>query len=331
MTNRNPKIAIIIPLHWALKKQNYNRFINEFKYFLELDYDNYEITLAVDKKVNLPFKSKKIRLLTMMSKNPTSPAEKRDYAFQHTKADYYAYIDDDSYPDRNWLKNAIKVLNKKKNINVVCGPGLTPPSDSFAQKITGAILSSSFGSGPYAFRFRKDRPRFTDDFPAYNMIISASALEKVKGWGTTFYGGEDTVICIKLTNSGERIYYHPSIITYHHRRTFPLQYIKQVGSVGMHRGYFTIKYPQTSLRVSYFAPALLTLGLPLILFLFLTQTEIRSYLSLFGLAAYFVIFADSRKYNSLLIALILPFALLVNHITYGQSFIKGLYTKSLTK
>src|SRR3989337_4326113 len=115
MANRNPKIAIIIPLHWALKKQNYNRFINEFKYFLELDYDNYQITLAVDKKVNLPFKSKKVRVLTMMSKNQPSPAEKRDYAFQHTKANYYAYIDDDSYPDRNWLKNAIKVLNTKKD------------------------------------------------------------------------------------------------------------------------------------------------------------------------------------------------------------------------
>ena len=57
-----------------------------------------------------------------------------------------AFIDDDAYPDKNWLKNAVLHF-KNDNITAVCGPGVTPDSDDVFQKAGGFVNSLWFGSG----------------------------------------------------------------------------------------------------------------------------------------------------------------------------------------
>lgn len=326
----HPKISIIIPFHWGLKKENIKRFYEDFQHFLKLDYKNYEVVLVSDKKVKLPFSSEKVKVLITGSKKPTGPAEKRDFALSKVRADIYAFIDDDSYPEDDWLKKATQVFQERK-VEAVCGPGLTPPDNDFAQKVTGAILASPLGSGPYSFRFAKGAPRFVDDYPAYNLFVRKEILDKVGGWGTKFYGGEDTVLCIKLIAAGAKIYYHPEIVVYHHRRGFPLEYMKQVALVGLHRGYFAKAFPQTSFRLSYFSPAIITIILPMVVIAFLYYIGALPLLALVGLG-YLVIFIEGLRRNSLKVNLILPFGVLVNHLVYGIQFIKGfLFTKKLLR
>lgn len=312
-----PKISIIIPLYVLT-----DYFYESVYKCLELDYSDFEILICIDKEVELPFKNNLIKVLKT-GEYRTGPAEKRDIGILEAKGELIAFLDDDSYPQKDWLKKAAEIFFEQK-VAAICGPGLTPPVDGFSQKITGSILGSPFGSGIYYYRFVKGAPRYVDDYPAYNMIIKRDVLLKIGGFNTKFYGGEDTAICIKLINSGEKIYYHPDLVVYHHRRRFPFEYMKQVGNVGLHRGYFVKAFPQTSLRPIYFGPAMITILLPVFFILALLNTFFLYLFFSLSVIIYFIMFAFGFKNNSLMINLVLPFAVLVNHLTYGFQFLKGL-------
>lgn len=312
-----PKVSIIIPLY---KSSPY--FFESIKKCLELDYPDFEILIGVDKMIKVKFQDKHIKILkTGMQR--TGPAEKRDIGIVKAKGEIIAFLDDDSYPDKEWLKRAVEIL-RTKQISAVCGPGLTPPGDSFWQKVTGSILSSRFGSGPYRYRFVCDSPRFVDDYPAYNMIVKRDVLIKVGGFGTKYYGGEDTAICIKLINAGERIFYHPDIMVFHHRREFPFEYGRQVANVGLHRGYFVKTHPQTSLRLSYFSPAIVISLFFIILISAFFDRFLILPLLLFFLGGYVVIFVEGLSRFPLYINFLLPLAVFYNHFTYAINFLKGL-------
>ena len=318
MKNKYPKVSIIIPLY---VKTLY--FYETLEKCLDLDYPNYEILIGMDKNEPFYFKDKKIKILRT-GMHSTGPAEKRDIGIKAAKGSIIAFLDDDSYPEKNWLKKGVEILNKQK-VEAVCGPGLTPPSDNYWQKVTGAVLSSSLGSGPYYYRFVKGNPEFVDDYPAYNMLLKKEILKKIGGFGTKFYGGEDTAICIKIIENGGRIFYHPDIVVYHHRRSFPLEYAKQVGNVGLHRGYFVKKYPKTSLRLSYFLPAIATLILILMFVFSLIFNEFTKLFLPSIIFVYILVYISGMRENTFGINVLFPFAVIINHISYGLNFIKGLF------
>lgn len=311
-----PKVSIIIPLY--IETDYFHEAVREC---LSLDYPNFEVLVGTDSKSKVKFENKRVKIFKT-GKDITGPGEKRDLGITKAQGELVAFLDDDSYPERDWLSETVRIMQKMK-VSAVCGPGLTPPADSFSKKITGAILGNPLGSGPYYYRFIKGSPRFVDDYPAYNLIVRKYALLKIGGFATKFYGGEDTTLCLKLINAGEKIYYHPDIVVYHHRRKFPFEYARQVGNVGLHRGYFVKKYPQTSFRFSYFAPTLFTLGLPVAVVASIWLGRWKELLLLCG-AYYITLFLYGLRNNPLAISLFLPIAIIINYLAYGTKFIKGL-------
>lgn len=318
-----PKISIIIPIYQINEKVK-----ESIRKCLFLDYPNYEILGVVDTPAKIESEDPKIKILAT-GLPQTGPAEKRDLAIEKAQGEYIVFLDDDSYPSRNWLKKAILALHKNEKVKVICGPGLTPSTNSFSQKLSGAVLTSVFGSGIYVYRFRKEPPRYVDDYPAYNMMVKKSILKKVGGFGTKFYGGEDTALCLKLINIGEKILYIPEMTVYHHRRRFPQGFFKQIANVGKHRGYFVKKYPKTSRRPIYFLPTLFIFSLiPVLILSFLSKTFFWFLMLLFSLL-YLIIFGDVLKRNSLLVALLVPFCIALTHMVYGVCFILGLLIPKL--
>lgn len=315
---KKPLFSIIIPLYVSTPY-----FFEAVEKCLKLDYPNFEILIGVDKKAKISFNDKRIKVLKTRLKR-TGPAEKRDICILASDGEYIAFLDDDSYPDLHWLKYSLKLIKREK-VNAVCGPGLTPPNDNFWQKVTGAVLASRFGSGPYYYRFVEAGTRYVDDYPAYNMIIKKDVLLKVGGFGTKFYGGEDTALCLKLIDAGEKIYYSPKIKVYHHRRRFPFQYMKQVGNVGLHRGYFVKAYPKTSLRLSYFAPALSIVAVIVLALVSIFELHALLLLFLVGLVSYLLVFIESLAKSGFLLSLFVPIAVAISHFSYGIQFLKGFF------
>lgn len=319
---RNPKVTIIIPLHVINE-----RFFEDIKKFKKLHYRNYEILVVTDRKIknSLPFLK-----LIYSKKRLTGPAEKRDIAIRYAKGRFCAFIDDDAYPDKYWLDKAIPNFFHNKEIVAVGGPGVTPSEDDYWEKISGLAYESFFCSGAAQNRFVPLLASYVEDWPAYNLIVKTSVLKKVGGYGSHFYGGEDTFLCSKLIKLG-KIYYDPGALIYHHKRSVFAGLLDQIANIGLHRGYFAKKFPKTSRKLFYFFPSLMTLGLLLYILLVLVFPSLFPLflvsLSFFVLLGMISIMDRTVIINSFLVGLII----ILVHLTYGTFFMKGLLTTRLKR
>ena len=315
-----PKVSIIIPLYVIM-----DRFFEDLKKYKKLNYPDYEIIIVCDKKVSIEGINTK---LILTGEKKTGPAEKRDLALKHAKGEICAFIDDDAYPDPDWLINAITHL-KDDSIAAVGGPGLTPPEDNFWEQITGLTYQSRFCGGSTQHRFTKAKRNFVNDYPAYNLLVRKDVLKKVGGYGSYFYGGEDTFLCLKIIRKGWKILYDPEVVVYHHRRGLFSGYLQQIANIGTHRGFFTKKYPETSRYFTYFAPSILTVGFVLgLISSFLSNHIAILFFTLVGFFYLLAFFSVLPKSN-ILMASLSAVETILTHLTYGTFFFKGLLTEKL--
>lgn len=133
------KASIIIPV----KKLNDYLIKETIPALLKQTEKDFEIIVITDKNI----KTKFIKTVVYPSWPKTGPADKRDIGGKKAKGEILAFLDDDSYPDKNWLKNALEVFKKDNNLSGVGGPSLTPPHNNIKQKASGYVWSTWFGSG----------------------------------------------------------------------------------------------------------------------------------------------------------------------------------------
>ena len=317
------KISIIIPLYILS-----DRFKKDFKRYLDLDYPDYEIMVVHDK--GLEFHYEGVRVLNT-GKDTTGPAEKRDLAIKEAQGSICAFIDDDAYPDRDWLKNAVKYFNDDR-VGAVGGPGLTPPEDSFMMKAGGLCYESFMGSGPIRYRFVKDKHRTVDDITAYNLFIRKDVLEKTGGFASTFYGGEDTKLCIEITKLGKLILYRPDVIVYHHRRPLFMPHLLQIGNLGLHRGYFAKRIPQTSRKYFYFIPPLFVTFIFAGLILSMLSKTAAVIFGITVLLSLTSVFIDCFYCTgNALMSFLASLGIFLMHIFYGLQYFRGLMKGELEK
>ncbi|OGG11314.1 hypothetical protein A2Z00_02450 [Candidatus Gottesmanbacteria bacterium RBG_13_45_10] len=325
ISSQKPLVSIVIPLYVVC-----DRFIQDLHKFALLQYSNYEILIICDKRVRLP-KTKNLRLIVTGVKR-TGPAEKRDIALKHVKGSICAFIDDDAYPDPSWITMAIRHFVRNKDIIAIGGPGVTAPDDSRMAKLGGLVYESEYTSGQLKMRFVPvgKRVREVMDWPAYNLFIRTDIMKKIGGWGSTFYGGEDTFICLKMLSYGQMIY-DPKVVVYHHRRPLFYPHLKQIFNVGVHRGFFFKKYPETSRRALYLIPTTLTVGFWILFVLsFFNSIALVVFLLAFGVffgIAFSTVLNRKDPPGTILSSL----GIISTHMAYGVGFIKGLFINKLLR
>jgi cellulose synthase/poly-beta-1,6-N-acetylglucosamine synthase-like glycosyltransferase len=294
---------------------------------------NFEIIILPDKKTKEKFPQTKI----IPSWPKTGPADKRDLGAKKSRGKILAFLDDDSYPRKDWLKEAVKVFEEGEEIVGVCGPVLTPPQDNLRQKASGYVWSSWFGSqGAGTYRSAVSARREVDDFPTVNLLVRKKDFFKVGGFNSHFWPGEDTKICLDLVYKlKKKIIYDPRVIVYHHRREVFGPHLKQIARYAIHRGHFARILPQTSLRVGYFMPTLFVLGLFSGFFLSFAHPIFKFvYLATIGVYLTGLLVTASqiyRKEKKLKIALLAILSIFATHFTYGVLFVKGLLSKKLKR
>jgi len=316
------KTSVIIPV------RTITPYVKETVSFLKSQSEkDFEIIIITDQKESL--RGTKV----YFSGNPT-PAFKRNLGARKAKGSILAFLDDDSYPDKNWLGNALKVFGENEKFVGVCGPTLTPLQDSVYQKASGWVWSSRLGSGGAGVYRNKIMPRReVDDFPSVNLLVRKAAFEKVGGFDINHWPGEDTKLCLDLTKTGGKIIYDPKILVFHHRRAVFGPHLKQISRYAVRRGYFARVFPQTSFRLGYLIPSLfaygLLVGLVLVLFFPILEpfyfTLIAVYITMLVLSG-----LDSAIVGKNLLFLILvPLAIIATHLTYGFLFPFGYFKKGL--
>ncbi len=259
---------------------------------------------------------------------PVSPAEKRDIALNYARGEILAFLDDDAYPRKDWLKNAINNFAEPM-VAAVGGPAITAENDNVRQKASGLVYQSPLVSGKYVYRYLPKRRMEVDDYPSCNFLIRKSIMQTLGGFNTKFWPGEDTKLCLEITKRlKKKIIYDPAVLVYHHRRPLYLAHLKQVANYALHRGYFAKIYPETSFRLLYFIPTLFLFSLiaGAIFSLFLIPIRIIYSLALISYFSLVLIFSISKEPR------FIPYlfsGIILTHITYGFYFLKGLLAKKL--
>jgi len=296
---------------------------------LALDYPDYEILIMPDKLFKETLAAKQGVSVKVIPTGNVSPAEKRDMALNHAKGEILAFLDDDTYPRKDWLKEAVK---KFENVEVaaVAGPAITPPEDSPKQEASGEIFASVSSSGVYAYRYTPSKERFVDDYPSCNFLVRKSVMDELGGFKTSFWPGEDTKLCLVITKKlKKKILYDPQVLVWHHRRALFLPHLRQITNYAMHRGYFVKKYPETSTRITYFLPSLFVLWLYIAGAASLFWPLLRAVYLVILLIYLLTILIFSIIPRKPKIMYLIFLGIIMTHFAYGVFFIKGLLSSKM--
>lgn len=290
-------------------------------------YSQWEVLVLPDADASNADDSK----IRYISTGKARPAEKRNLGIRAARGEIVAFIDDDAYPDAHWLEYAVKYFGER-DIGAVGGPGVTPPGDTGLAALGGRVYENILVSGNYSYRYRAGGVRKdVEDYPSCNLFVRKELLERIGGYRTDFWPGEDTLLCKDIHDNWKRIIYDPWVIVYHHRRPLFRPHLRQLGRYGFHRGYFCKRFPSNSRRFSYFVPSLFDLylvafaGLALLgvspwspvrpVWIVVAGGPLALYLSLVACLSF-----SLRPMRWLLTAC----GVVVSHVWYGFRFLRGL-------
>jgi GT2 family glycosyltransferase len=229
-----------------------------------------------------------------------------------------------TYPEPGWLKNAVKNFEDPP-VAAVGGPAITPAHDSKRARASGLVYESLLVSGNFRYRYVRDKRQFVDDYPSCNLLVRKDVFDRIGGFKTNFWPGEDTFLCLEIINLDYKIVYDPDVLVYHHRRALFLGHLRQIKSYALHRGYFAKRYPKTSLLWQYFVPSFFVLWL----FLGSLPPGWWPFYLFFLLSYASVVFVNAFHKNDTKLTWLVFAGIISSHFTYGIYFIYGLMKKAL--
>ena len=246
-----PFVSIIIPTTGHVK---FIKGLVESVNKLDYPKKKYELILIGDEETELlNISSKKANdygIKTIVKYKPFAAGKKRNIGVELATGDVIAFTDDDTILREDWLNNAINHLNDNTNYVGVGGPNFTPKEGLPFAKAVGRIFGSKF---LFSFRYTigHSKPKEIEHNPTCNYIIKKEVFETVK-FHDTLWPGEDAEFDIRLIKNGFKILYAPNVVVWHHRRSRPLPFLKQMFNYGKTRAQVTRMHPD-SFDMRYFA------------------------------------------------------------------------------
>lgn len=318
------KYSFIVPV------KTINDYIHEaVPNTLKIARDDYEIIIYPDEVTKETWPKTR-----QIGTGHCGPAEKRTRAIHDAQGEIIIFIDDDAYPEGDFLDRLDEDF-QDQTITAVGGPAITPRHDSFLQKVSGAVFLGALSGGSPERYVPIGKKHLVDDWPSVNLSMRKVAFAEIGGFDCEFWPGEDTKLCLDIVKKLKgKILYDPALIVYHHRREGLWRHMKQVAGYGLHRGFFAKRYPETSLRFKYFVPSLFLLFLTVGTVAVVAKPVLLPwYLVLWGVYIVALIKSAVDIYHyeqSMAIVGHALYYIFCTHLAYGFSFLRGfLWTRNL--
>jgi glycosyltransferase involved in cell wall biosynthesis len=280
-------------------------------------YPDFELILVPDEPV--AFDGIDARVI---ASGPVLPNRKRQLAGLASTAPILAFIDDDAYPDPEWLARAMRHFDDP-NVVACGGPAITPADDGPAQRASGAIFAAPIVTAATRYRYVPGPQRDVDALPSCNLLIRRDAFLRDAEASADLWPGEDILVCMFATQHGERIVYDPAVLVHHHRRNVFVPHLRQVWSYGLFRGFFLARY-HSHRNLAYLAPSLFVLAHAV---LFALGARKRSRLPALtaaaGYAALVAVSALREARAARASAVLVTLGIYLTHVTYGAGTIAG--------
>lgn len=316
---KEPRISIIIPC------KNIDEYTNKcIKECLILNYSNFEIIVLPDEKpIKNLIKNKKLK---MIYTGNVKPAFKRNLGMEKSNADFYAFIDSDAYPDKDWLKNAIKHFQDKQ-IGIVGGPNLTPNENeiNFWEKVSGNVLKNFFVTGKANIRYKISKNQFTNELPSCNYI---SRKEASSEYDPKFLTAEDSEFCFNCSKKGYKILYVGDVVVYHHRRNSFKKHLKQMWVYGRDIAGLTKKEFSFD-KMQYSILSVFSI-LFIILFLVAFFNDFIKWIFIYSTSVYLIIMCVTNINENIKMSFFCIITGILTHFSYGFGWIYGILSKHKT-
>ncbi len=212
---------------------------------MKLDYPNYEVVVINDgSKDNLPeiVQEFPVRLISTPNRGLSNA---RNTGMMSARGEIIAYIDDDAYPDQQWLKYLAHAFTTT-NHGCIGGPNIAPPGDGM---IATAVANAP--GGPVHVLVSDE---IAEHVPGCNMAFRKDALIKIGGFDAVYTNaGDDVDVCWRIQDAGYSIGFHPSAVVWHHRRNSLKAYWKQQKGYGKAEALLEAKWPEKYNRFGHLA------------------------------------------------------------------------------
>ncbi len=160
----------------------------------------------------------------------------RNVGWQAAEGELVAYIDDDAYPDPDWLTYLAEMF-RTGDYGGVGGANIPPPNDG---PIAACVANAP--GGPVHVLLNDTE---AEHIPGCNMAFLRSALEAVGGFDVRFrVAGDDVDICWSLQERGWKLGFSPSAQVWHHRRNSVRTYWRQQKGYGKAEALLEKKWPE---------------------------------------------------------------------------------------
>ena len=246
-----PFVSIVIPTTGNVK---FIKGLVESVNKLDYPKEKYELILIGDKETELlkvnSERAKNYGINTTTKYEPYAAGKKRNIGVELAKGEIIAFTDDDTILKEDWINNAVRHLNENGNYVGVGGPNFTPREGLPFAKAVGRIFGSKF---LFSFRYTigHSKPKEIEHNPTCNYIIKKKVFESVQ-FHDSLWPGEDAEFDIRLMKNGFKILYAPDVIVWHHRRSRPIPFLRQMFNYGKTRAQVTRMHPD-SFDIRYFA------------------------------------------------------------------------------
>jgi GT2 family glycosyltransferase len=201
-----------------------------------LDYPNFEVIVVDDGStddVTAIAREYGFRVIRTPNRGLSSA---RNTGLESATGEIVAYIDDDAYPDPQWLSYLAQGF-LTSDAAAIGGPNIPPPGDG--------ALAECVANAPGGPVHVLISDREAEHIPGCNMAFRKAALNAIGGFDPRFrVAGDDVDVCWRLRQSGRTIRFCPAAVVWHHRRGSLRTYWTQQRGYGKAEALLEAKWPE---------------------------------------------------------------------------------------
>ena len=218
--------------------------------------------------------------LRYFTKENSGPGPTRNFAAEHSQGEFLIFLDSDCVLPPGFLQAVEDELNRKE-CDAWGGPDKAHESFTPVQKAINYSMTSFITTGGIRGGKKQMDKKF---YPrSFNLGIRRSLYRQLGGFSSMRFG-EDIDLSLRIYESGASCRLFPEAWVWHKRRTDFKKFFKQVHNSGIARINLMKRHPG-SLKLVHILPAIFTIGVFLLLLLFLTGlvfTAFGLYVGFFG-------------------------------------------------
>jgi GT2 family glycosyltransferase len=228
-----PRVSVVVCTY------NGARTIDEtLGHVARLNYPDYEVIVVNDgstdatRRIVGEHRERGVRLISTSNRGLASA---RNAGLAAATGEIVAYIDDDAYPDPDWLMYVATAFRDAEYAGYG-GPNIVPEDDG--------LVAQGVAHAPGGPTHVLLCDREAEHIPGCNMAFRRSALEAIGGFDTKYRAaGDDVDVCWQLQEHGWKLGYHPGALVWHHRRGSVRGYWKQQVGYGKAEALLEEKWP----------------------------------------------------------------------------------------